>query len=97
MRTLSPHGLQRAAAGARAHPGAMTNPEPSESVGLEEGGSVAPGDTPPIESSTSALTGDSQHTPQQRGLALPFGAIVAIATVVLLIVVGLVGKLAGFF
>lgn len=75
----------------------MTNPEPSESTGLEDGGSVAPGDTPPGESSTSALTGDSQHTPAQRSRALPFGAMVVIAVVVALIVVGFVGKMGGFF
>ncbi|GAB2932259.1 hypothetical protein GCM10027047_30700 [Rhodococcus aerolatus] len=75
----------------------MTNPEPSKTVGLEAGGSVTPGDTPPIESSTSALTGDSQHTPEQRGLALPFGAIVIILVVVALIVIGIFGKMGGFF
>lgn len=75
----------------------MTNPDPGETPGLQPGGSVDPGDTPPIEASTPGLTGDSQHTPAQRGLALPFGAIVVILTVVALIVVGLVGKMAGFF
>jgi hypothetical protein len=75
----------------------MTNPEPSTTPGLEPGGGVAPGDTPPIEASTPGLTGDSQHTPEQRGLALPFGAIVIILVVVALIVIGIGGKMAGFF
>lgn len=75
----------------------MTDPEPSQTVGLEPGGSVTPGDTPPIESSTSALTGDSQHTPAKRGLGLPFGAIVIILVVVALIVIGIGEKMAGFF
>lgn len=75
----------------------MTNPDPADTPGLSPGGGVAPGDTPPIEASTPGLTGDSQHTPAPRGRVLPFGAVVVILTVVALIVVGLVGKMAGFF
>lgn len=81
----------------RGHSWGMTNPDPSSTPGLEAGGSVTPGDTPPIESSTSGLTGDSQHTPEKRGLAVPFGAIVVILVVVALIVIGIGGKMAGFF
>ena len=42
------------------------DPDPDSTPGLEPGGSVAPGDTPPGESSTSGAS-DHQPAPGSRG------------------------------
>lgn len=69
------------------------NPEPTEVAGLEKGGGVAPGDTPPV--STSA--GGPNHEPPQRTRtpAVVFLAVVGI--IVVLVALGLIGRIAGFF
>ena len=44
------------------------DPDPSQSPGLEGGGGVAPGDVPPIESSTAAAQG---HDEGRGGSGIP--------------------------
>ena len=42
-----------------------TNPEPDNTVGLEPGGGVQPGDTPPAASSEPEASEDRKRTPNQ--------------------------------
>ncbi|PRX48204.1 hypothetical protein B0I33_10418 [Prauserella shujinwangii] len=61
------------------------DPDPRETPGLEEGGGVAPGDTPPDSAQTSGL---SHREPRQsKGMSLAW--VLTIAIVVVLV--------AGFF
>ncbi|MGW7363229.1 DUF6480 family protein [Streptomyces sp. NPDC054841] len=57
------------------------DPDPRVTPGLEPGGSVPPGETPPAEASTSSGTGP--HETRTRGWAK--GPMFVIAVVVLLI------------
>ena len=67
------------------------NPEPSETAGLESGGSVTPGDTPPAETGV----GGPQHEPPQRTLKLPVIFLGVLGVVVLIVVIGLIGRVIG--
>ncbi|MEV8535504.1 DUF6480 family protein [Streptomyces sp. NPDC051211] len=59
------------------------DPDPRVTPGLEPGGGVPPGETPPAESSTA--TGAGPERPLSRGWAKgPLIAIVALAVVVAL-------------
>lgn len=61
-----------------------TDPDPSETPGLEPGGGVAPGDTPPVESSVSGLSYDQDvRAPNAggRSVAVVLGIIVALIVV----------------
>jgi Family of unknown function (DUF6480) len=69
------------------------NPEPDDTAGLERGGSVTPGDTPPAETGV----GGPQHEPPQRGLTLPIVFFSLIGIVVLIVAAGLVGRIFGLF
>jgi hypothetical protein len=69
------------------------NPEPNNTAGLEPGGSVTPGDTPPAETGV----GGPNHEPPQRGRTGPIIAIGVVAFVVLLIAIGLIGRVVGLF
>jgi uncharacterized protein DUF6480 len=57
-------------------------PEPSEVPGLEDGGSVSPGDTPPDAGQTSGLS----HPQPIPSRAIPIAALVVIAVIVLAVV-----------
>lgn len=69
------------------------NPDPAEIAGLEPGGGVQPGDTPPVSTSAAGPT----HAPPQRTRTPAVVIFVTIAVLVLLVVVGLVGRMAGLF
>jgi hypothetical protein len=69
------------------------NPEPDHTTGLEAGGGVTPGDTPPAESSV----GGPQHEPPLRGRTGPIIALSIAGFLVLIIVVGLIGRVVGLF
>jgi len=70
-----------------------SDPDPATTPGLEPGGGVAPGDTPPGEASTA---GPSQEQPIP-GRALPVTVFVVLGVIVLLIAVGVIGRIAGLF
>lgn len=67
------------------------NPEPDNTVGLERGGSVMPGDTPPAESSV----GGPQHEPPQRSRAAPIAIFSIVGLLAVLIAAGLIGRVVG--
>lgn len=69
-----------------------TDPQPEQTPGLEPGGGVAPGDTPPGEASTSGVTNEQPDLPSARANA---GVYVGILAVVALVVVMLVGYAVG--
>ena len=69
------------------------NPEPNNTTGLEAGGSVTPGDTPPAETGV----GGPNHEPPQRGRTGPIIAIGVISFIVLLIAIGLIARVVGLF
>ena len=64
------------------------DPQPETTVGLEPGGSVTPGDTPPIESSTSATNYRQPELPSGRTNWAVLGgiALVVVLVAVLLVV-----------
>lgn len=65
------------------------DPDPDSTAGLEPGGGVIPGDTPPIESATSGL---SSPQPQPKR-AIPMVFIIAIVLFVLFVLAFLVGRI----
>lgn len=76
-------------------PDPSTAPNPDRTTGLEPGSGVTPGETPPAEASvTSELGATHQSAPTGRSASFLVFAI-GLGVVMLLIVVGLVGKLAG--
>lgn len=69
------------------------NPEPNITPGLEAGGSVTPGDTPPVETGV----GGPNHEPPQRSRVMPVMVIALVALLAVLIAVGLIGRVVGLF
>ncbi|WP_109775329.1 DUF6480 family protein [Quadrisphaera granulorum] len=60
----------------------MTDPDPATTPGLEPGGGVAPGDTPPSEAGTSGLSAPEPKLPGRRTnlvIALVVAVLVAAA------------------
>jgi hypothetical protein len=73
----------------RGEPLNSPDPLPEQTAGLEPGNGVAPGDTPPIESSTS---GTSYHqTPSGRGYNTT--ALIIIAIIVVAVLAFIIGKI----
>jgi hypothetical protein len=58
------------------------DPDPEDTPGLEPGGGVAPGDTPPGEASATESLAYQAAGPAR---VLPFAALVAIGIIVLLV------------
>ncbi|MBW4781393.1 hypothetical protein KZO37_18690 [Rhodococcus fascians] len=69
------------------------NPEPDETAGLEAGGSVTPGDTPPAETAV----GGPNHEPPQRSRVMPIVVVVLVALLAIVIAGGLIGRVVGLF
>ena len=69
------------------------NPEPEYTAGLEQGGGVAPGDTPPGESAVGGPT----HEPPRRGRTGPITALCMAALLIVIIAGGLVARAVGLF
>jgi len=59
------------------------DPDPSTTPGLEPGGGVAPGDTPPIEASATEGLAHHETAPSR---AVPAVALIALGVLVLLII-----------
>ncbi|MBA4024325.1 MAG: hypothetical protein C0482_18380 [Gordonia sp.] len=68
------------------------NPPPGDTAGLEDGGGVTPGDTPPAETGV----GGPNHEPPQRGKTVPIVIISLAVLLVLIIAIGLFSRIFGF-
>lgn len=72
------------------------NPDPAEDnvTGLEPGGGVPPGETPPAEGSTGGPQGHEENGPQKNN---PYPWLIGVGVVfVVCIVLAIVGRLVGF-
>jgi len=70
------------------------DPDPADTPGLEPGGSVAPGDTPPGESSTSGASYQQPPTASTRANWVAYGVVgVGVAFLLLYFVGYVVGLL----
>jgi hypothetical protein len=69
------------------------DPDPSTTTGLEPGGGVPPGETPPGEGGTSGL---SHHEPPP-GVGITRFAVIAIVVVVVLVALFLVARAVSLF
>jgi hypothetical protein len=58
------------------------DPQPDETTGLDAGGSMQPGDTPPAEASTPGATDQQPPLPSSGANKFAYGAIIAVALVV---------------
>ncbi|WP_369223910.1 DUF6480 family protein [Streptomyces sp. R39] len=67
------------------------DPEPRRTPGLEPGGGVAPGETPPAEGSISGISHPEPPELRKGWAAMP---LVLIMGVVLLVVIGLIAMVA---
>jgi hypothetical protein len=73
------------------HPNPSTNPDPATTTGLETGTGVPVGDTPPAEASATAEYATRQ-SPPPVGKSPWFIGFAVVVLLLLLIVVGLVGR-----
>ena len=65
-----------------------TDPDPDNTPGLEPGGGVMPGDTPPGEASTSGNTFREPDLPSGRTNKLVYVGILAVALIAVLTFIG---------
>jgi hypothetical protein len=71
------------------------DPDPASTPGLDAGGSVQPGDTPPGEASTSGVSFRQPDLPSQRTNKLVYGVVIGLSVLVALMLVGYVVGLLG--
>lgn len=71
------------------------NPDPQEDkvTGLEPGGGVPPGETPPAEGSVGAVQGHDEHGPRKGATGAWLAVTIAVVVLTLLLVVGYIGGL----
>ena len=65
-----------------------TDPDPENTPGLEPGNGVDPGDTPPIEASTSGNTHREPKLPSSGANKAVYIAILAVAALVVVMFIG---------
>ncbi|MFB9433527.1 DUF6480 family protein [Streptoalloteichus tenebrarius] len=65
------------------------DPDPENTPGLEPGGGVRPGDTPPGESSTHGLS-HHEPTPPRWGNAVTIGLTIIVTLAVLVVIIVIV-------
>ncbi len=65
-----------------------TDPDPENTPGLEPGNGVMPGDTPPIEASTSGNTFREPDLPSERTNKLVYAGILVVVVLVVVMLVG---------
>ncbi len=65
-----------------------TDPDPDNTPGLEPGNGVQPGDTPPIEASTSGNTFREPDLPSGRTNKLVYIGILAVVLIAVLTFIG---------
>jgi hypothetical protein len=63
------------------------DPQPETTPGLEPGGSVTPGDTPPIESSTSGTSYRQPDLPSERTNWVVIGGIALVVVIIAVLLV----------
>lgn len=64
-----------------------TAPDPDQTPGLEPGGSVPPGETPPAEGSISGISHPEPELPSQRSSRVVYALIIAVVLVVVVMLV----------
>ncbi|MBB2923388.1 DUF6480 family protein [Cellulomonas cellasea] len=65
-----------------------TDPDPENTPGLEPGGGVMPGDTPPGEASTSGVSHQEPGLPSGRSQKIVYGVILGFAALVVVMLAG---------
>ena len=73
------------------------NPDPDEDniTGLEPGGGVPPGETPPAEASTTWQQGHSENDEPSKGFIAVWLGVVGL--IVLLVLIFIIGNIVGLF
>ena len=72
-----------------------TDPQPEHTPGLEAGGGVTPGDTPPGEASTSGAVRNQPDLPSSGANKLVYGIILGLAALTALYFIGYAVGLVG--
>lgn len=65
------------------HPEPDPDPEPRSTPGLDSGGGVRPGDTPPAEDSTAGAGPEERHNPTRGWTIIPLTAVLVVAALVI--------------